>query len=147
MDVGVTKTIAKKRVISPIAHSFSALASYYDGDWHSRLMRATLVALDNVRSNDTRELLVRLAAQLQVSDECAQRLTRAVAIPPRLSADEVAQSIADQLPCESIEARFLHDEIVLTAELRGAPEDAEAILDAGIDRGLASARRAAIDDL
>lgn len=128
------------RGINQLGAAVDALGPY-DGDWHRPLLRAALLALESARSKATREILEKLVLQLNRSDECEHRLTRTVMLPARLNAAEVAQAIADELPCDAVEARLLNDEVVFTATLRGTADDAESLFDACLDRALARAKR------
>lgn len=146
MDHCLSKATFWRRPISPLARSVAALGPY-DGDWHSNLMRSVHLSLESASSQKTRELLLQLLAHLQSSDECAHALTRKIFIPPRLTAPEIAQSIADQLPCESIEAQIYNDHLDISGTLRGTREDAIYIFEAAIDRGLTAAKRRAISEI
>lgn len=135
-----------KREVNLLGAAVYALDPY-DGDWHRLLLRAALLALESVRSTATRETLEQLVLQLNRSDECAHTLTRTVMLPAQLNADEVAQAVADKLPCDSVEATLFKDKVVVTATLRGVADDAASFFDACIDRALARAKRDAIRDL
>lgn len=146
MDHCLSKVIFWRRPMSPLARSVAALGPY-DGDWHSNLMRSVHLSLESACTQKTRELLLQILAHLRDSDECAHALTRKIFIPPRLTAPEIAQSIADQLPCESIEAQIYNDHLDISATLRGTREDASSLFEAAIERGLTSAKRRAINEI
>lgn len=142
----LSKKVFCKREVNLLGTAVYALGPY-DGDWHRTLLRAAVLGLESARSTATREILEQLVLQLNRSDECSHRLTRTVTLPARLNADEVAQAVAEKLPCDSVEARLLNDEVVLTATLRGAADDAESFFDACIDRALVRAKRAFFRDV
>ena len=142
----LSKVIFWRRPASPLTRSVAALGPY-DGDWHSNLVRSVQLSLESAGSQKTRELLLQLLAHLQDSDECAHALTRQIFIPQRLTAPEVAQAIANELPCESIDVEIYSDHIDITATLRGTREDANSIFEAAIERGLTSAKRRAISEI
>lgn len=146
MDHCLSKVIFRRQPMSPLARSVAALGPY-DGDWHSNLVRSVHLSLESAGSKKTRELLLQLLAHLQESDECAHVLTRQVFIPPRLTATEIAQAIADELPCESIAAQIYSDYLDISATLRGTREDAIYIFEAAFDRGLTAAKRRAISEI
>lgn len=146
MDHCLSKVIFWRRPVSPLTRSVAALGPY-DRDWHSNLMRSVNLSLESAGSERTRELLLQLLAHLQDSDECAHALTRQIFIPQRLTAPEIAQAIADKLPCESIDVEIYNDHIDITATLRGTREDANSIFEAAIERGLTSAKRRAINEI
>lgn len=146
MDHCLSKATFWRRPMSPLTRSVAALGPY-DGDWHSNLMRSVHLSLESAGSQKTRDLLLQLLAHLQESDECAHALTRQIFVPQRLTAPEIAQSIADELPCESIAAQIYNDYLDISATLRGTREDAICIFEAAIDRGLTAAKRRAISEI
>lgn len=114
---------------------------FYNGDWHTKLVRALKLAKEETNSNSILSTIEILEGLLALEDECIHTVTATQNVPPSMGAHFLLEHVGQ---CIDVEPATLNlaanGAIELTITARGNREHVLDVAKAILSSGLSSAK-------